>query len=213
MQQMVVSMFKGLDRDGNGYVDRNEAGPGSPIQVSFGLFDRNGDGMVYESEIVAVVQGRIPAALSRTELGAVNRGQDLFEILDGNRDRRLSRREMTAALGRMALWDRDGDGTLANTEVPQLYQVTFRRGSLDLPGFGFAPQNGPGPFPPQGGPPVPGAPRWFFKMDRNGDGEVAAQEFLGTPEQFRKIDRDGDGVIGGEEAGEYVGAGNSRATQ
>ena len=213
MQQMVVEMFKGYDRDGNGYVDRNEARPGSPIQASFGLLDRNGDGMIYESEVVAVVEGRIPAALSRTELGSVNRGQDLFEILNGNRDRRLSRREMSAALARLPLWDRDGDEKLADSEVPQLYQLTFRRGSLDLPGFGFAPQNGPGPFPPQGGPPVAGAPRWFHKMDRNGDGEVTAQEFLGTPEQFREIDEDGDGVIGGEEAAEYVGAGTSRTAE
>jgi Ca2+-binding EF-hand superfamily protein len=213
MQQMVVGNFKGFDRDGNGYLDRNEAGPGSPFQASFGLFDRNGDGMIYESEVVIVVQGRIPAALSRTELGAVNRGQDLFEILDGNRDRRLSRREMAGALARLPLWDRDGDGMLADSEVPQLHQLTFRRGSLDLPGFGFAPQPGPGPSPPQGGPPVAGAPRWFHKMDRNGDGEVTAQEFLGTPEQFREIDRDRDGVIGPEEAAAYVGVGASRSAQ
>jgi hypothetical protein len=50
-------------------------------------------------------------------------------------------------------------------------------------------------------------------MDRNGDGEVTAQEFLGTPEQFREIDRDRDGVIGPEEAAAYVGVGASRSAQ
>ncbi len=43
-------------------------------------------------------------------------------------------------------------------------------------------------------------PLWFRKMDRNGDGDVSATEFLGTREQFRRIDTDGDGLIDATEA-------------
>jgi Ca2+-binding EF-hand superfamily protein len=39
-------------------------------------------------------------------------------------------------------------------------------------------------------------------MDRNGDGYVSREEFLGTKEAFDRLDRDGDGLISPEEAGE-----------
>jgi Ca2+-binding EF-hand superfamily protein len=203
LEQQVVGMFKGFDRDGNGYLDRQEAPDGTPFGLSFGLFDRNGDGMIYEAEVLGVVRGRIPAALCRSELVAANRGQDLFEILDANRDRRLSRREASSIAARLPLWDRDGDGSLAESEVPHLYQLTFRRGTPDLPGFPFSRAAAQGMAPQQTGPAAPGTPRWFQKMDVNGDGEITAREFLGTAEQFRAIDADGDGLVGPEEASAY----------
>lgn len=203
LEQQVAGMFKGFDRDGNGYLDRQEAPDGTPFGLSFGLFDRNGDGMLYESEVMSVVRGRIPAALCRSEVAAANRGQDLFEILDTNRDRRLSRREASLITVRLPLWDRDGDESLAESEVPHLYQLTFRRRRPDLPGFPFSPSAGPAMGPQPSGPAAPGAPRWFQKMDVNGDGEVTPREFLGTAEQFQAIDTDGDGALGGEEASAY----------
>jgi hypothetical protein len=37
-------------------------------------------------------------------------------------------------------------------------------------------------------------------MDRNGDGDVSAREFLGTAAQFQSLDRNGDGLIDNSEA-------------
>jgi Ca2+-binding EF-hand superfamily protein len=43
-------------------------------------------------------------------------------------------------------------------------------------------------------------PAWFVAMDRNGDGYVSRDEWLGTPEAFDKLDRNKDGLISPEEA-------------
>ena len=43
-------------------------------------------------------------------------------------------------------------------------------------------------------------PVWFQRMDRNLDGDVAFEEFVGTPEQFEQLDVNGDTLIDVAEA-------------
>jgi Ca2+-binding EF-hand superfamily protein len=106
---------------------------------------------------------------------------------------------------RFATFDLDGDGAIHRNELPRQFQITLVAGApnyasmnrgmmmIRTPGGGFAP-------------PQPGAagssrgPLWFRKMDRNGDGEVSAREFLGSRDDFRRIDANGDGFISLEEA-------------
>jgi Ca2+-binding EF-hand superfamily protein len=57
-----------------------------------------------------------------------NRGRDLFEILDVDRNRSLGRRELAQAVKRVELWDTDEDGVISESEVPQLYQISFGPG-------------------------------------------------------------------------------------
>ncbi|HWA96990.1 MAG TPA: hypothetical protein VG713_00795, partial [Pirellulales bacterium] len=44
------------------------------------------------------------------------------------------------------------------------------------------------------------APRWFAKMDRNGDGDISPREFLGRSADFERLDVNGDRLISPAEA-------------
>ncbi|MEX0977476.1 MAG: hypothetical protein WDZ48_01405, partial [Pirellulales bacterium] len=43
-------------------------------------------------------------------------------------------------------------------------------------------------------------PLWFRKMDRNNDGDLGPNEFVGPRSAFDKLDADGDGLIDRAEA-------------
>jgi Ca2+-binding EF-hand superfamily protein len=194
------SIFTAFDRDANAYLEPSEVQANPPYDTMFDLFDINHDGMLYADEMQSVVSAESATALSRSRLISSNRGRDFFEILDENRDRRISPRELLAVVTRIDIWDGNDDAAISQGEIPQLYQLTFDRGQPDFAStFGFgsyvvtpAP-TGPAPVTPQG-------PVWFQRMDRNDDGDVSRREFLGTREQFESLDADGDELISPQEA-------------
>jgi Ca2+-binding EF-hand superfamily protein len=159
------------------------------------LADRNDDGKLTRQEIADYLAMAERVTTASTFVTAANRGRSLFDLLDSNGDRRLSRRELLGAWQRLAEWDQDLDGSISRDELPRQYLLAighgrppFTSGSGADAALGFRP-----PSKPRG-------PLWFRKMDRNGDGDVSRKEFLGSAEQFRRLDRDGDGLISVEEA-------------
>jgi Ca2+-binding EF-hand superfamily protein len=205
--------FKKADRDGNGYLDKNEAMRSPLYRNLFKLMDRDGDGMLYEKEVLAYLDAnaalQAAARLSCATVAVTSEGKGLFEMLDADGDGRLSVREMRNAVKLIAELDRDGDGCVSKAEIPRCSVATFRIGPA-------AGGNDLGSYPPAQAlvvrapgrgqrPPAKPArgPEWFRKMDRNGDGDVSRREFLGTDEQFRAIDTNGDGLISVEEAEAY----------
>ncbi|HXG11048.1 MAG TPA: EF-hand domain-containing protein [Gemmataceae bacterium] len=197
--------FAAADKDNNGYLDMNEARQGRFFATLFKLMDQDGDGMLYQKEMLAYLDQmqalQAKALACCVSMSVSDQGRGLFDLFDSNRDGRLGMRELRNAVNLVASLDRDGDGQVGKDEIPRSYQVTLAPGALNANPFG-----GPVVVAVRGGPPAPVAARpsrgpvWFVKMDRNRDGDISRREFLGTDEQFAQIDTDGDGLISVEEA-------------
>ncbi|MFO0842723.1 MAG: hypothetical protein U0797_10060 [Gemmataceae bacterium] len=184
-----LEVFRRLDTDSNGYLDRGEVyRPPFAYVAWLRLADVDGDGRVTAQEftefwdLMAAVQGQVPA------LRVESQSRSLFRLLDQDGDGRLGVREVAEAWDRVRPWCRGGH--LDPMSLPYVYRVTVGLGAPRVE------QDAPpalGRVPPRG-------PLWFRKMDRNGDGDVSRKEWLGSRAQFDKLDRDGDGLISLEEA-------------
>jgi Ca2+-binding EF-hand superfamily protein len=200
--------FKTADKDNNGYLDKNEAQQSPVFRNLFKLMDRDGDGKLFEKEMLAYLDQmqdlQTRAMTCCASLTVADQGRGLFDLLDTNHDGRLSVREMRQAVKLVEQLDRDGDGQISRNEIPRNYQLTVGQGPNNFGQVGGRFVNvrtfgGPGELTPA---PTAG-PLWFRKMDRNRDGDVSRREFLGTDEEFDRIDTDHDGLISLEEAQRY----------
>jgi Ca2+-binding EF-hand superfamily protein len=198
--------FNRADRDNNGYLDRDEANRSPLFRNLFKAIDRDGDGKIFEKEVIAYLDKTERLQESATEscvsLAVSRVGNGLFDLLDINRDRRLSVRELGQMTRLIEQLDRNGDGCVGRDEIPRTFRLTVQQGPVGS-GFSgnvvFAPRrvmtvDNVTPAEPTAG------PVWFRKMDRNHDGDVSRREFLGTDAEFRRIDTDGDGLISAAEA-------------
>lgn len=191
-EQFLKPQFTAADADANGYLEKSEADRAFLYGATFENLDADKNGKLFLDEIVAYFQLRYDAARSRVVLTIAEQGRTLFEILDTDRDRRLSFRELKAAADKLALWDKDGDELLSDSEIPLQYRLVVAQGQLPALGGNLIlnanNQNGNPSERTMG-------PIWFRKMDKNRDGEVSQREFLGETTLFDRLDRNQDRFI------------------
>lgn len=114
----------------------------------------------------------------------------MFEIIDSNKNGRISFRELDDAAKRFKTWDGNEDAFVAQTELPRNYSLTIASGNLTKVNSGVGRTEGSSSPSPQ----------WFTRMDRNQDGEVALREFVGPLSYFKNYDRNNDGILTSIEA-------------
>ncbi|MDY3557719.1 hypothetical protein R5W23_000247 [Gemmata sp. JC673] len=194
---LYVNTFRQFDRDANGYLDAAEIRRSDVFRDLFPLIDADGDGKVFEKELLAALDEIRPlAALAARGLVATNvteAGHGLFGIIDADGNGQLSQRELRQLPKLAKHFATAKDGSFRLADVPQHLRVTFASHPAG-PWMIEAPNDRSREPRSAVGPP------WFQKMDRNRDGDVSRREFLGSEDDFRRLDRDGNGLIDTHEA-------------
>ena len=198
VRRIVQQRFKSLDVNKDGYLEGKERdainAQGSPFAGLVDLIDRDADGKVYLKELADFVDLQTEAARARLVATVADQGRAIFGILDLDKDRRLSARELQRTVDRVTSWDSDGDGMVSADDIP--YYLQFNAARAGLPGL--TGESAIDANERSASPSV--SPVWFQRMDRNHDGDVARREFLGSRDQFDRLDRDKDGLIDANEA-------------
>jgi Ca2+-binding EF-hand superfamily protein len=170
----------------------------------FKMMDRDNDGKVTQKEFVAYFRLmsalQVRATASCVSLVFIDAGRGLFDLLDTDRNGKLTVHEMNQAPKLLERLDKAGRGYLTEYDLPRSWHVMVRRGPAGGLGFSAVGDGGFTGFREEPAPQPKKGPLWFRQMDHNGDGFVSRREFPGSDEQFRQIDIDGDGLIGLEEA-------------
>ena len=202
LRQQILDQYRAADVGRKGHVTAKDAGLRGFFPAQFPLLDRDLDDKLTEAEVVDYLD-RIQALQARAVTCAVavlgsETSLGLFDLLDENRDGRLSGPELRSAPRLIEL--AGGKVSLARTDLPRAHRL-----AIGLSQASFDRATGRGAFTPRGLPmlTLDGSPAelvWFHKMDRNRDGSISPREFLGPTATFRKLDADGDGLLTAHEA-------------
>jgi hypothetical protein len=192
-----MQQFNQLDADANGYLGRDETM--ERIRFERGLFDlmdADGDDKVFADEMKHYVRARSEPVAATCRVNVYDTGYGFFMALDGNADGRVSERERRKAAAALAQLDRDGHVGVGQNEPVRHFHVEFVRGSYQL----FGPSEELISQTPAFQKRMLTGPIWFQRMDRNNDGDLTWNEFLGPREVFHKLDANGDDLIDPTEA-------------
>jgi hypothetical protein len=196
--ETAMRQFNQLDGDANGYLDRDETA--ERIRFERGLFeliDADGDDKLFADEMKRYVAARSEPAATTCRVNVYDTGYGFFMALDANADGRVSVRELRQAPAALARLDRDRRPGIGQKEPVRHFHMEFVRGSYQL----FGPTEQLAVQTPAFQQRRPIGPIWFQRMDRNNDGDLTWNEFLGPREVFHDLDGDADGLVDPREAG------------
>lgn len=131
-------------------------------------------------------------------VGAVDDGYPMLPVVDPNGDGRFTIRELRSLRDKLIEFDTDQDGTLTEDETRSTIRVCFGLGPTAHAELSTLRNM----VPPDAPPPKSG-PDWFARMDKNKDGDLTREEFLGTDEHFNRADADDDKLVSPNEAEAY----------
>ncbi|HEV3005124.1 MAG TPA: hypothetical protein VGX78_11725 [Pirellulales bacterium] len=195
--ETAMRQFNLLDADANGYLDRDETAERIRFERElFELIDADGDGKLFADEMKQYVQARGEPAATTCRVNLYDTGYGFFMALDANADGRVSVRELRRAATALAQLDRDGKPGVAEKEPVRHFHMEFVRGSYQL----FGPSEQLVAQAPAFQQRRATGPIWFQRMDRNNDGDLTWNEFLGPREVFHELDVDSDSLIDPTEA-------------
>lgn len=197
-QSFYLLQFRVADANKNGYLEPSEFPALQLPDVDFTKLDTDQNGMLVRDELRQHLNQDTVAAQSQIVLTAAANERNLFEVLDADIDLRLTRRELGSVVTQSQSLDRNQDGILDRSELSRDYRLTISLGKPRL----FRQETDVQPVSRMPTPRAPntGAPNWFQHMDRNQDGDVSWNEFLGDRDTFDRFDQDRDGLIGSDEA-------------
>lgn len=188
--------FNAIDVDANGYLDRKEIIEHPRFErYLFDAMDSDADERVFANEMLAYVRSYTEPASTSCQLTLLNMGSGYFQMLDRNSDGRISIRELRASEEYLLAATNDAD-TINPSRTNKNFRMEIQRGGVSLFGRVDRPEaESPSALlmPPTG-------PIWFQRMDRNADGDLTWDEFLGPREVYHQLDADQDGLVDQAEA-------------
>ena len=169
--------FNRFDRNNDGFLTPDELP--ERARERFMRADQDGDGKVSKDEFRRMVAAfQPPWGGDRSRDSAA--GQNLFRLLDSNRDGRLSRSELQNAVKILDRLDRNGNGLLEQQEI-----------------FSMAASRPQGPDRKEIEQRIAAI---FERIDSNGDGKISKDEARGPlADNFDRADGNGDGFISRDE--------------
>jgi Ca2+-binding EF-hand superfamily protein len=192
-----MRQFNLLDVDANGYLDKDETSARTRFERGlFDMIDADNDGKLFADEMKEYVRARSEPAATSCRMNLYDTGNGFFMALDSNADGRVSVRETRQANVSLAQLDRDGKPGIGKTEPVRHFHIEFVRGSYSL----FGPSEQLVAMTPAFQQRRPSGPIWFQRMDRNNDGDLTWNEFLGPRDVFHRLDTDVDSLLDPQEA-------------
>ena len=195
-KQNAEAAFNAIDVDANGYLDRDEIADHQRFErYLFDAMDRDEDDRVFAEEMMGYVNEYTEPASTSCQVTLLDTGNGFFQMLDGNADGRISIRELRKC-EQMLLSVAEDQQTINPSRLTKSYRIEIQRGGRSL----FGRVDRPSIETPEALLKPPSGPIWFQRMDRNGDGDLTWDEFLGPREVFHQLDADQDDLIDEAEA-------------